>query len=69
MFLASLSVFVAIIGTWWLHTQYAASLSDLTPVLLYDYAWTLTQVAFTALGIALPIGIFGNLINLSIVDA
>ena len=69
MFLSSLSVFVAIIGTWWLHTQYAASLSDLTPVLLYDYAWTLTQVAFTALGIALPIGIFGNLINLSIVDA
>lgn len=69
MFLSSLSVFVAIIGTWWLHTQYATSLSDLTPVLLYDYAWTLTQVAFTALGIALPIGIFGNLINLSIVDA
>ncbi len=68
MFLASLSVFTAILGTWWLHTQYAASLSDLTPVLRYDYAWTLTQVAFTALGIALPIGVFGNLINLSIAE-
>ena len=68
MILSSLSVFVAIMGTWWLHTQYAASLADLTPVLRYDYAWTLTQVGLTALGIALPIGVFGNLINLSITE-
>ena len=68
MLLASASVFAAIMGTWWLHTQYAASLADLTPVFIYDYAWSLTQVALTALGIALPIGIFGNMVNLSITE-
>jgi serine/threonine protein kinase len=68
MFLASASVFAAVLGTWWLHTQYAASLVDLTPVFKYDYSWTLTQVALTAFGIALAIGILGNLVNLSIVE-
>jgi serine/threonine protein kinase len=68
MALSSVSVFVAILGTWWIHTNFAASLVDLTPLLWYDYAWSLTQVAFTALGVALPIGIFGNLVSLSIVE-
>ena len=68
MLLSSVSVFVAIMGTWWIHTHYAASLVDLTPVFRYEYAWTLTQVALTALGIALLISIFGNLVNLSIVE-
>ena len=68
MFLSSGSVFVAIIGTWLFHTRYAASLIDLTPVFRYDYAWTLSQVSTIALGIALLIGVFGNLINLSITD-
>ncbi len=68
MFLSSVSVFAAIMGTWWIHIHYAASLADLTPLFQYDYAWTLTQVALTALGIALPIGIFGNLVNLAIAE-
>jgi hypothetical protein len=68
MVLSSVSVFLAILGTWWIHTNFAASLVDLTPVFRYDYAWTLTQVALTALGVALPIGILGNLVNLSIVE-
>ena len=68
MALSSVSVFVAILGTWWIHTNFAASLVDLTPLLWYDYAWSLTQVAFTALGVALPIGILGNLVDLSIVE-
>jgi hypothetical protein len=67
MALSSISVFVAILGTWWLHIYFAASLV-VTPVFIYDYSWTLTQVSLTALGIALPIGILGNLINLSIVE-
>jgi hypothetical protein len=68
MLLSSAAVFAAILGTWWVNINFAASLADLTPIFQYDYAWTLTQVAFTALGVALPIGIFGNLLNLSIAE-
>jgi serine/threonine protein kinase len=68
MALSSISVLVAIMGTWWIHTQYSASLLDLAPVFRYDYAWSMTQVLFTALGISLIIGVLGNLVNLSIVE-
>jgi hypothetical protein len=68
MVLSSIAVFTSILGTWWFHANYAASPTDLTPVFLYDYTWTLTQVALTALGIACSIGIFGNLVNLVIVE-
>jgi hypothetical protein len=68
MFLSSVSVFAAVLGTWWIHIHYAASIVDLAPVFRYDYAWSLTQISTTALAIACLIGIFGNLINLSIVD-
>ena len=68
MVLSTISVFGAIIGTWWIHANFAASLVDLTPLFHYDYAWTLTQVAFNALVVALPIGILGNLANLSITE-
>lgn len=68
MLLSSLSVFVAVVGTWWIHSQYAASLMDLTPMFRYDYTWTLARVSFMALTIALPIGILGNLVNLTVVE-
>jgi serine/threonine protein kinase len=68
MFLASFSVFTAIVGSWWMHINYAASQLDLTPVFQYEYTWTLTQVAPMALGIAAAIGILGNLVNLAITD-
>jgi len=68
MVFASVAIFVAVMGTWWIHANYATSPVDLTPVFRYDYAWTLTQVALTAISVAFPIGILGNLVNLSIVD-
>jgi serine/threonine protein kinase len=68
MVLSSVAVFVGIMGTWSIHTRIAVSPTDLTPVFQYDYAWTLTQVALTALGIALLIGFFGNLVDLSIME-
>lgn len=68
MVLSIVSVFAAILGTWWIHAKFADSLMDLTPVFPYDDAWTLAQVAFTALCVALPIGVLGNLVNLSIVE-
>lgn len=68
MMLSTMAVFVAIIGTWWIHIRYSASTVDLTPVFRYDYAWTLPHISLVALGIALLIGIFGNLGNLSITE-
>ena len=66
MFLSSVSILMAIMGTWLIHVNLAASPVELTPMFRYDYLWPFTQVLFTALGVSLLIGIFGNLINLSI---
>ena len=66
MALSSIAIFVAIVGTWWLHIHYSVSQLDLTPFFRYDYAWTLTHVALIALGVALPIGMVGNLVNLTV---
>ena len=68
MMLATAAVFVAIIGTWLIHFNSAASSIDLTPIFRYDYAWTFTQISSTAFVVALFIGIFGNLIDLSVTD-
>jgi len=68
MILSSASILLAIVGTWWIHISFAASNVELTPILRYDYDWTLIQIVPIALGIALLIGIFGNLINLTIKD-
>jgi len=68
MFFSSVSILIAIIGTWLIHTNLAASQLELTPIFRYDYTWPLTQVLFTALSVAFSIGIFGNLISLSIKD-
>lgn len=67
-FLTSLAVFAAVLGTWWLHINRAGSPVELTPIFRYAYAWPLTQVSVTALLVALPIGILGNLVNLSVKD-
>lgn len=68
MVLSSIAVFVAVLGTWWIHSQYAPSLMDLTPLFRYDYTWTLARISFTALAVALPAGILGNMVNLIIVE-
>ena len=68
MALSGVVIFASILGTWWIHNRFSAAIVDLTPLLPYDYAWTLAQVAFTALVVALPIGILGNLVNLSIAE-
>ncbi len=66
IFISVIAILAAIMGTWWIHINYATSNVELTPIFRYDYNWTLTQVSFTALGIALLIGIFGNMISLTI---
>lgn len=68
MLLSSLSIFLAIIGTWLIHVNVASSQVELTPLFKYDYTWSLAQVAFTALAVSFSLGILGNLIRLSIKD-
>jgi hypothetical protein len=66
MVLSSLSILLAIVGTWLIHINLAASILELTPMLRYDYNWPLVRVLFTALLVSLLIGILGNLIDLSV---
>jgi len=68
MLLASLAVFASILGTWWLHISYAVLPTDLTPLFIYDYTWSTTQITLLGFGIAISIGIFGNLVNLAIIE-
>lgn len=68
IFLSNVSILMAILGTWLIHINLATSPVELTPMFRYDYAWPLTQVLLTALGVAFLIGTFGNLISLSIKD-
>jgi len=68
VFISSAAIFLAITGTWWIHTNYAASTLELTPIFRYDLTWPLTRVALTALAASAMIGIFSNLINLDIKD-
>jgi len=68
MVLSSASILLAIVGTWWIHINYATSNVELTPIFRYDPNWTLAQVSFTALSVALLVGIFGNLVSLTIKD-
>jgi len=66
MVLASASVFIAIMGTWIIHANSAASSLELTPMFRYDYSWSPAQVSLTALGVALFMGVPGNMVTLSI---
>lgn len=68
MLFSSASIFIAVIGTWWIHINYATSNLELTPLFKYDYSWSLMQVSLTVLIVALMIGIFGSLVNITIKD-
>jgi serine/threonine protein kinase len=65
MALASAAVLGSIAGTWWIHTNLAASSLELTPLFRYDYTWPFARELLTALGVALAIGIPANLVDLS----
>jgi serine/threonine protein kinase len=60
------AVFAAIVGTWQIHKILANSLTNMTPLFHYDNGWPMTQVALTALAVALMLGIFGNLVRLDL---
>jgi len=64
--LSSTFTLAALLGTWWVHITYADSNLMLTPIFRYNFAWSWTQIVITALAASLPIGILGNLFNLSL---
>lgn len=64
--ITTVTVFGAIVAAWLLHTQYASSPEQLTPLFRYDYAWSLARVAGTALAVSLPIGLLGNAVDLTL---
>jgi hypothetical protein len=66
--LSTVSIFVAIAGTWLLHVNLADSSLQLTPLFMYAYTWPLAQVLLTALGVSFLIGTFGNLVSLYVRD-
>lgn len=60
MMVSTAAVFSAIVGSWWIHRIFSTSITDLTPLFLYDYAWPPVQIILTALFVAAWMGIFGN---------
>ena len=68
MLLSTTIVLAVIAGTWWVHINFAVSNLDLTPIFRYDTAWTMAQVSMNALMVALPIGILGNMLDLSLAE-
>lgn len=69
MALTGVVVFAAVVGTWWLHTSLATSITELTPILPFDLQWTLSDVTLVALGVAVPLATLANLVRLSVTDA
>ncbi len=65
MILSISAIVLAITGTWWLHVTMAVSITELTPLFQYDYSWSLSQILFTSMIVALWMGIFGNLVQLT----
>lgn len=66
MVLVSISVFIAIVGTWLIHANFATSLVELTPMFKYEPSWPLSQILMTALLVSMPVGVFGSLVPLAV---
>jgi hypothetical protein len=59
------AVFTALAGTWWGHLMLSRTGITMTPLFVYDYLWTSSQVLITMLIVALPMSIISNLGDLS----
>jgi serine/threonine protein kinase len=66
MMLSTVAIFSAIVGTWWIHDMFSASITDLTPLFHYDAQWSFAQVGLTALCVAISMAFWGNLSRLDI---
>jgi cell division protein FtsX len=59
MIISIVAVIAAIVGTWWIHINFSASVTSLTPLFLYERNWAITQIGFTAFCVAIWMGILG----------
>ncbi len=63
MLLSISAIFLAIVGSWWVHVMFANSVTEWTPIFRYDYTWPAAQILLTAMIVATCMGVFGNLIH------
>jgi serine/threonine-protein kinase len=68
MMLTMASVVAAIVGTWLIHVNFSAAITDLTPLFQYDATWSLIQISFTAFCVSLGVGVLGNIPPMDIQD-
>ena len=59
------AVMTALAGSWWGHLMLARSGMTMTPLFIYDYTWTSSQVLITMIIVALPMSILSNLGDLA----
>jgi hypothetical protein len=65
MILSICAIILAITGTWQVHASMASATTELTPLFQYDYSWSLSQILFTSMIVAIWMGVFGNLLHLA----
>jgi hypothetical protein len=65
MILSSGAIFLAISATWAAHLALASSITEWTPMFLYDYNWSWSQILTTAGMVGAWMGVFGNLVGLA----
>lgn len=66
--ITSLATFIALAGSWWVHTTFGSGPTTLSPVFFYDYTWTPVEVLGVVLLVTLPLSILGNLFDLSLTE-
>ncbi len=66
MLITAIAVMAALAGSWWGHLMLSRAGITMTPLFLYEYLWTSSQVFLTILIVALPMSILGNLGELSL---
>jgi len=65
MLLSTIITFTGIVGSWWLHLLLSTSVTGWTPLFRYEYDWSVMQISFSALIVAVSMGVAGNLVSLS----
>ncbi|MCE9645496.1 MAG: serine/threonine protein kinase [Chloroflexi bacterium] len=64
MVLSSGAIVLAISSTWAAHLALASSITEWTPMFLYDYNWSWSQILIAAGMVGVWMGVLGNLVGL-----
>jgi serine/threonine protein kinase len=60
------AILIALMASWIGHLTLASTPYPMSPIFFYDYGWAITQVMAVNLVISLCMGIFGNLVDVSV---